>query len=76
MNTEQRQRRRVSRAIKLALTRIAEKNPELALLLKETIKTGTYLSYMAMAPKPVLRRKRTSGGEKTSASSGKSPIRQ
>jgi hypothetical protein len=45
MNTEQRQRGRVSLAIKLALARIAEKNPELARLLKETIKTGTYLSY-------------------------------
>jgi hypothetical protein len=37
--------RQVTRAIKRALAQIAEKNPELARLLKETIKTGTYLSY-------------------------------
>ena len=44
-DTEKLERRRVTRAIKLALARIAEKNPELARLLKETIETGQYLSY-------------------------------
>lgn len=48
--------RRVTRAIKLALAQIAEKNPELARQLKKTIKTGAYLSYMKVAPKPVPRR--------------------
>jgi len=37
--------RRVTRAIKRALTLIAEQDPELARLLSETIKTGEYLSY-------------------------------
>jgi hypothetical protein len=67
--------RRVRRAIKLALARIAAKNPELARLLKETIKTGTFLSYRPVAPKPTPRRKRTSETEKTWAPSGKNPIR-
>jgi hypothetical protein len=46
LNTEQCQRRRVTRPIKLALARIAEKDPELSGVIKESIKTGTYLSYM------------------------------
>jgi hypothetical protein len=37
--------RRVTRAIKLALMLIAEQDPELARLLSRTIKTGEYLSY-------------------------------
>jgi hypothetical protein len=37
--------RQVTRANKRALAQISEKNPELARLLKETIKTGTFLSY-------------------------------
>lgn len=76
MNTEQRHRRRVTRAIKLALARIAEKNPELARLLKETIETGTYLSY-SPAPQVSPRRKLRHGKE-NAASPGKeqSPTRR
>ena len=73
-DTEKLERRRVTRAIKLALARIAEKNPELARTLKETIKTGTYLSYMAMERKMLPRRKRTSVGEKIAPSALKNPI--
>lgn len=74
MNKNQ-EERRVTQAIKLALARIAEKDLELARLLKETIKTGTYLSYMAVPPKSVPRCKPTSKGEKTSESSARNPNR-
>jgi hypothetical protein len=44
-DTEKLQCRRVTRAIKLALARIAQKDAELARLLSKTIETGQYLSY-------------------------------
>jgi hypothetical protein len=47
---------RVTRAIKAALELIGEQNPELARFLRETIKTGEYLSY-SPASKPTPRRK-------------------
>jgi hypothetical protein len=53
MNNEGHERRRVTGAIKLALSRIAEKDPELARLLSRTIKTGRYLSY-SPASQPIL----------------------
>ena len=42
---QDREARRVTRAIKLALALIGEHDPELARLLSRTIKTGEYLSY-------------------------------
>jgi hypothetical protein len=71
MKDETHERRRVTRAIKLALARIAEQDPELARVLSESIKTGTYLSYMPVPPLSVPRRKRVT----TAPSSRKSPIR-
>jgi hypothetical protein len=44
--------RRVSRAIALALTLIAEQNPELARLLCETIETGEFISYSPLPVSP------------------------
>jgi len=48
--------RRVTRAIKLALTLIGEHDPELARVLSRTIKTGQYLSYSPTS-QPIPRRK-------------------
>ena len=66
MGTEKNQRRRVTRAIKLALTRIAEKDPELARLISESIETGTYLAYTPVKPQAATRKpvssKRERGG--------------
>ena len=45
MKSESHERRRVTRAIKLALTLIAEQDPELGQLLGKSIKTGRYLWY-------------------------------
>jgi hypothetical protein len=56
MNTEQREQCQVTRAIKRALVLIAKQNPELALLLEETIETGEYLRY-SPASQPTPRRK-------------------
>jgi hypothetical protein len=75
MHTEKHERRRVTRAIKLALARIAEQDPELALLLGQTIKTGEYLSYSPVSPRPDLRRKRVSEREKAAPPRRKSPTR-
>jgi uncharacterized protein YaaR (DUF327 family) len=44
MDTD-REARRATQAIKLALTLIAEHDPELARMLSKTIETGQYLSY-------------------------------
>jgi hypothetical protein len=71
MKDETYERRRVTRAIKLALARVAEHDPELARLLSKTIKTGTYLSYTPVAPLSAPRSKRAT----TPPSSRKSPIR-
>jgi len=71
-DTEKLERRRVTRAIKLALAAIAEKDPELARLLSKTIKTGRYLSYMPVPPLSATRSKPAT----TLSSSRKSPIRQ
>lgn len=65
MNTEKLERLRVARAIKLALTKIAKQNPALARVLRESIKTGTYLSYSPHGTQPVPRRKRTTEREKS-----------
>jgi len=51
-----REARRVASAIKLALTLIAEHDPELSRLLSQTIETGEYLSY-SPASQVVPRRK-------------------
>lgn len=56
MNNERHERRRVTRAIKLALSRIAEKDPELARLMSEAIETGTYVSYMPVKPQSAPRK--------------------
>ena len=45
MTRERHERRLVTRAIKLALTLIAEQDPELGQLLGKSIKTGRYLWY-------------------------------
>jgi hypothetical protein len=45
MNNERHERRRITRAIKVALELIAEHDAELAGFLSETINTGEYLSY-------------------------------
>jgi len=71
MNNQRHERHRVTRAIELALAKIAEKNPELARLLRERIKTGTFLSYMPVPPLSAPGRKRAT----TPPSSRKSPIR-
>lgn len=65
MNTEKLERLRVARAIKLALAKIAKQDPALARLLRESIKTGTYLSYLPQGTQPVPRRKRTTEHEKS-----------
>jgi len=53
MKSESHERRRVTRAIKLALTLIAEQDPELGRLLDKSIKTGRYLRYSpASEPRP------------------------
>jgi hypothetical protein len=53
MKNEGHERRRVTRAIKLALTLIAEQDPELGRLLGKSIKTGRYLRYSAASePSP------------------------
>jgi hypothetical protein len=75
MNNERHERRRVTDAIKLALAKIAEQNPELAQLLRESIKTGTVLSYTPVASPPAPRRKRPSEAEKEARKSHKNPIR-
>jgi len=72
IKNERRERRRVTRAIKLALARIAEQDPEFARLLTISIKTGTYLSYMPVPPPP---RSAPREARKTPPSSCKSPIR-
>jgi len=74
MKEETHERRRVTRAIKLALARIAEQDPELAKLLMESIKTGTFLSYRPVVSPPALY-KRVSQPEKRARASRKSPIR-
>jgi hypothetical protein len=71
MNNERHERTRVTRAIKLALARIAEQDPELGRLLREEIKTGTYFSYMPVVPQPAPRRKRA----KVPSLSRKNPVR-
>ena len=53
MKNERHDRRLVTRAIKLALTLIAEQDPELGRLLSKSIKTGRYLLYSpASEPSP------------------------
>jgi len=53
MKNERHDRRLVTRAIKLALTLIAEQDPELGRLLSKSIKTGRYLRYSpASEPSP------------------------
>jgi len=74
MKNERRERRRVTRVIKLALARIAEQDPELARLLSKSIKTGTYLSYSPDAPQPASQRKHASEAEKTASLGRKDPI--
>jgi hypothetical protein len=65
--------RRVTRAIKLALARIAVQDPELAGLLSETIKTGEYLSYSpGLQPAP---RRRSQLTTKTPLQQAKNPSR-
>jgi len=65
MSTEKHKRLRVARAIKLALARIAKQDPALAQLLRESIKTGTYLSYSTAGTQPVPRSKRKYEREKS-----------
>ena len=58
-----REARRVTRAIKLALRLIAEHDPELARVLSKTIETGQYLSYApALQASP---RRKFARGKKT-----------
>ena len=45
MKSYRHERHRVTRAIKLALSLIAEQDPELGRLLSKSIKTGRYLWY-------------------------------
>src|SRR5215467_7030501 len=53
MKRERHERRGVTRAIKLALTQIADQDPELGRLLSKSIKTGRYLRYSpGSAPSP------------------------
>jgi hypothetical protein len=74
MNNERHERRRVTRAIDLALSNIAEQNPELARLLRERIKTGAFLSYTPVVSPPALP-KCASEPEKKTPASHKNPIR-
>jgi len=69
-----REARRVTRAIKLALSRIAEQDPELALFLRETIKTGAYLWYSPASalPTPPWKPPRA---KKTPRAKGRKPIK-
>jgi hypothetical protein len=69
-----RDERRVARAIMAALELIAEQEPELAQLLRETIKTGEYLTY-SPEPRPTPRRKswRT---KRTPHRQGKNPLQR
>lgn len=71
MNFERREQRQVTRAIKRALVLIGKQNPELALLLGETIETGEYLRY-SPASQPTLRRK-SQRAKKKVAPTGKEP---
>ena len=63
--------RRVTKAIKHALAVIAERDPELARLLGETIKLGEYLSF-SPASQPIGRK--SQGAKKTQRRQGKNPI--
>ena len=65
--------RRVARAIKAALKLIAEHDPELAQLLRETISTDEYLSYTP-GSQPSLRR--SQAPKKTRPRQGKNPVNQ
>jgi len=75
MNDERHERRRVTRAINLALAKISEQDPELARLLRESIKTGTFLSYAPLPPLSAPWRKRASEAEKEARAPLKNPIR-
>ena len=49
----------VTKAIKAALELIAEQDPELAQLLRETVKSGEYLTYSPEPQPPTPRRSRS-----------------
>jgi hypothetical protein len=66
-----REARRVTRAISLALALIAEHDPELARMLSQTIETGQYLSY---APQSKSSRQRKSARAKKTPQQGRNPI--
>jgi hypothetical protein len=72
MRSERHERRRVTRAIKLALTLIAEQDPELGRLLDKSIKTGRYLRYSpASEPRPSRKSQRS---KENASSAGKEPL--
>ena len=74
MKSESHERRRVTRAIKLALTLIAEQDPELGQLLGKSIKTGRYLWYSpASEPRP---RRKSQRAKKTAPRPGRSHTNQ